>query len=136
MTSAYETPVLVVDLEATCWERRIASSGERQSTHNMEIVEFGCALANQACRHGLSVRYFQTSRLLKSLSIAHGDGRFAKLTQPLAKMNLLVLDDWGLEKMTLSQRNDLLEIMEDRHGQRSTLITSQLPITPSDRLNR
>lgn len=88
----------------------------------------GCALATQACRHGLSVRYFRTSRLLESLSIAHGDGRFAKLIQQLAKTDLLVLDDWGLEKMTLSQRNDLLEIMEDRHGQRSTLITSQLPI--------
>ena len=89
----------------------------------------GCVLATQACRHGLSVRYFRTSRLLESLSIAHGDGRFSKLIQQLAKTGLLVLDDWGLEKMTLSQRNDLLEIMEDRHGLRSTLITSQLPIT-------
>ncbi len=89
----------------------------------------GCALANQACRHGLSVRYFRTSRLLEALSIAHGDGRFAKLIQQLAKTDVLVLDDWGLEKLTLGQRNDLLEIMEDRHGLRSTLITSQLPVT-------
>ncbi|WP_428243996.1 IS21-like element helper ATPase IstB [Gynuella sp.] len=89
----------------------------------------GCVLATQACRHGLSVRYFRTSRLMEMLSIAHGDGRFAKLIQQLAKTDLLVLDDWGLEKMTLSQRNDLLEIMEDRHGLKSTLITSQLPIT-------
>ncbi len=89
----------------------------------------GCVLATQACRHGLSVRYFRISRLLESLSIAHGDGRFPKLIQQLAKTDLLVLDDWGLEKMTLSQRNDLLEIMEDRHGLKSTLITSQLPIT-------
>ena len=88
-----------------------------------------CVLANQACRHGLSVRYFRTSRLLESLSIAHGDGRFPRLIQQLAKTDVLVLDDWGLEKMTLSQRNDVLEIMEDRHGLRSTLITSQLPIT-------
>ena len=88
----------------------------------------GCALATQACRHGLSVRYFRTSRLLEALSIAHGDGRFTKLIQQLAKTDLLVMDDWGLEKLTLSQRNDLLEIMEDRHGLRSTLITSQLPI--------
>jgi len=88
----------------------------------------GCALAHQACRHGLSVRYFRTSRLLEALSIAHGDGRFIKLIQQLAKTDLLILDDWGLEKMTLSQRNDLLEIMEDRHGLKSTLITSQLPI--------
>lgn len=89
----------------------------------------GCVLATQACRHGLSVRYFRTSRLLEALNIAHGDGRFAKLIAQLAKTDLLILDDWGLEKMTLSQRNDLLEIMEDRHGLKSTLITSQLPIT-------
>jgi DNA replication protein DnaC len=89
----------------------------------------GCVLATQACRHGLSVRYFRTSRLLESLSIAHGDGRFAKLIQQLAKVDVLILDDWGLEKMSLGQRNDLLEIMEDRHGLRSTLITSQLPIS-------
>ena len=88
----------------------------------------GCVLATQACRHGLSVRYFRISRLLDALSIAHGDGRFAKLIAQLAKTDLLILDDWGLEKMTLSQRNDLLEIMEDRHGLKSTLITSQLPI--------
>ncbi|HEB27303.1 MAG TPA: AAA family ATPase [Porticoccus sp.] len=88
----------------------------------------GCVLATQACQHGLSVRYFRTSRLLEALSIAHGDGRFARLIQQLAKTDLLVLDDWGLEKLTLTQRNDMLEIMEDRHGSRSTLITSQVPI--------
>lgn len=89
----------------------------------------GCVLATQACRHGLSVRYFRASRLLDQLQIAHGDGRFAKLITQLAKTDLLVLDDWGLQKMTLGQRNDLLEIMEDRHGAKSTLVTSQLPVT-------
>ncbi len=84
--------------------------------------------AARACRHGLSVRYFRTSRLLEALSIARGDGRFTQLIGQLAKTNLLLLDDWDLEKMTLSQRNDLLEIMEDRQGLKSTLITSQLPI--------
>jgi len=88
----------------------------------------GCVLATQACRHGFSARYYRTSRLLEALNIAHGDGRFANLITQLAKTDLLILDDWGLEKMTLSQRNDLLEIMEDRHGLKSTLITSQLPI--------
>lgn len=87
-----------------------------------------CVLATQACRHGLSVRYFRTSRLLEALNIAHGDGRFAKLIAALAKTDVLLLDDWGLETLTLTQRNDLLEIMEDRHGTRSTLITSQLPV--------
>ena len=86
-------------------------------------------LATAVCRQGYSVRYFRTSRLLESLSIAHGDGRFVKLINQLAKTDLLILDDWGLEKLSLGQRNDLLEIMEDRHGNKSTLITSQLPIT-------
>jgi len=87
-----------------------------------------CVLATQACRQGYSVRYFRTSRLLEDLSIAHGDGRFSKLIQHLAKTDVLLLDDWGLEKLSLGQRNDLLEIMEDRHGSKSTLMTSQLPI--------
>ncbi len=89
----------------------------------------GCALATQACLQGLSVRYFRMPRLLEALTIAHGDGRFTRLTQQLAKTDLLVLDDWGLEKMNLSQRNDLLTIMDDRHGLKSTLVTSQLPAT-------
>jgi DNA replication protein DnaC len=88
-----------------------------------------CVLSTAACRQGYSVRYFRTSRLLESLSIAHGDGRFARLINQLAKTDLLILDDWGLEKLSMGQRNDLLEIMEDRHGNKSTLITSQLPIT-------
>ena len=88
----------------------------------------GCVLATQACRQGYSVRYFRTSRLLDSLAIAHGDGRFTKIINQIAKTDLLVLDDWGLEKLTLGQRNDVLELMEDRHASRSTLITSQVPI--------
>ena len=87
-----------------------------------------CVLATQACRLGYSVRYFRTSRLLEDLSIAHGDGRFSKLIQQLAKTDVLLLDDWGLEKLSPGQRNDLLEIMEDRHASKSTLMTSQLPI--------
>ena len=88
----------------------------------------GCVLATQACKQGYSVRYFRSSRLLEQLSIAHGDGRFTKLLNQLAKTDVLVLDDWGLETLTLGQRNDVLELMEDRHGNRSTLITSQVPI--------
>ena len=88
----------------------------------------GCVLATQACRQGYSVRYFRSSRLLDLLAIAHGDGRFTKIINQLAKTDLVVLDDWGLEKLSLGQRNDVLELMEDRHGSRSTLVTSQVPI--------
>lgn len=88
-----------------------------------------CVIATQACRFGYSVRYYRTSRLLESLSMAHGDGRFNKLITMLAKTDVLLLDDWGLEALNLSQRNDLLEIMEDRHGAKSTILTSQLPIS-------
>ena len=87
-----------------------------------------CAFGMQACRAGLSVRYFRSSRLLADLTIAHGDGRYLRLIKQLAKVDLLILDDWGLEKLTLIQRNDLLEIMEDRHGHRSTLIAGQIPV--------
>ena len=72
--------------------------------------------------------WYLSSRLLEQLTIAHSDGRFAKLINQLAKTDVLVLDDWRLETLTLSQRNDMLEIMEGSHGSRSTLITSQLPI--------
>jgi len=88
-----------------------------------------CVLATQACRLGYSVRYFRTSRILEALSIAHGDGRFSRLIRQFEKTDVLVFDDWGLETLSLGQRNDLLEIMEDRHGHKSTLITSQLPIS-------
>ncbi len=86
-----------------------------------------CA-ATQACRQGYSVRYFRTSRLLETLSIAHHDGRFTKLIAQIATTDVLLLDDWVLEKLDLGQRNDMLELMKDRHESKSTLITSQLPV--------
>ena len=87
-----------------------------------------CALGMQACRQGLSVRYIRSARLFADLSIAHGDGRYLRLIKQLSKVDLLILDDWGLEKLNLVQRNDLLEIMEDRHGSKSTLIAGQIPV--------
>jgi len=87
-----------------------------------------CALGNQACRLGLSVHYFRLPRLLEQLKIAHGDGSYARLMNQLIKVDLLVLDDWAIQKMGAPQRNDLMEVIEDRHGLKSTLIASQLPI--------
>ena len=87
-----------------------------------------CALGNQACRRGLSTRYLRLPRLLEQLRIAHGDGSYARLMGQLAKTDLLILDDWGIQKIAAPQRNDLMEVIEDRHGLRSTLIASQLPV--------
>lgn len=87
-----------------------------------------CALGNQACRQGLSTRYLRLPRLLDQLRIAHGDGSYARLMNQLLKTDLLILDDWGIQKLTAAQRQDLMEVIEDRHGRRSTLIASQLPV--------
>ncbi|MTI12010.1 ATP-binding protein, partial [Sansalvadorimonas verongulae] len=86
-----------------------------------------CALGHTACLQGYSVRYYRLSRLLEELTIAHGDGSYTKLLRQLEKTDLLILDDWGLEPLTQQQRNDLLEVMDDRHEKSSTLVTSQLP---------
>lgn len=84
-----------------------------------------CALAHQACRDGYNVRYLRLPRLLEELGLAHGDGRFAKLMGSYAKTDLLILDDWGLAPFNAEQRRDMLD---DRYGQRSTLVTSQMPV--------
>jgi DNA replication protein DnaC len=87
-----------------------------------------CALAHKACREGYTALYQRLPRLLQEMAIAKGDGRYPKLLATLAKTEVLILDDWGLTKLTAEHRRDLLEILEDRHGVRSTLATSQLPI--------
>jgi len=87
-----------------------------------------CALAQKACREGHTALYLRLPRLLQEMTIAKGDGRYSKLLATLARTDVLVLDDWGLAKLTGEQRRDLLEILEDRHGVRSTLATSQLPV--------
>jgi len=87
-----------------------------------------CALGHQACRQGLSVRYVRLPRLFEMLRIAHGDGSYPRLMNQLAKTDLLILDDWGLQKIAAAQRNDLMEVIEDRYGLRATLIAGQLPV--------
>lgn len=87
-----------------------------------------CAFAQKACRTGYSAVYLRTSRLFENLGLAKGDGRYIKLLTGFAKTDLLVLDDFGLAKLNREQQHDLLEILEDRHGLKSTLVTSQLPV--------
>ncbi|HEV3194007.1 MAG TPA: IS21-like element helper ATPase IstB [Polyangiaceae bacterium] len=87
-----------------------------------------CALAQRACREGYRAYYARLPRLFPQLEIAHADGRFAHLFRLLTKVDLLILDDLGPDRLNASQRRDLLEIVEDRHGRSSTLIASQLPV--------
>lgn len=86
-----------------------------------------CALGHSACQQGYSTRYYRLSRLMLALTQAKADGSYHKLLGQLAKIQLLIIDDWGLESLKPAQRNDLMEIMDDRHGQTSTLMISQLP---------
>jgi DNA replication protein DnaC len=87
-----------------------------------------CALANAACRQGLAVAYVHTPRLFEELRIAHGDGSFGTRLASLAKTDLLILDDWALAPLNQAERNDLLEVLDERVGTRATVITSQLPV--------
>lgn len=87
-----------------------------------------CALAQKACREGYSVQYLRTPRLFEELRLAHADGRYPKLMAGFAKTDLLVLDDWGLAPLAAADRHELLEILEDRHEVRATMVTSQLPV--------
>jgi DNA replication protein DnaC len=86
-----------------------------------------CALGHNACLHGCSVRYYRLSRLLLVLTQAKADGTYHKQLKQLARLQVLIIDDWGLEPLMPAHRNDLMEIMDDRHGNTSTQIISQLP---------
>jgi len=87
-----------------------------------------CALAQKACRQGYKAFYQRLPRLLTDLEISRGDGRYAKLMRQLARVDVLVLDDFGLEPLSDRHRRDLLELCEDRYATRSTILTSQLPV--------
>lgn len=86
-----------------------------------------CALAQQACRKGHRAIYRRASRLFSELALARADGTYAKLLAKIARADVLVLDDWAMAPITDVERRDLLEILEDRYGARSTIVTSQVP---------
>jgi DNA replication protein DnaC len=86
-----------------------------------------CALAQQACRKGFSATYRRSTRLFDELALARADGSYVRLLIKLARVDVLVIDDWGLTPPREQERRDFLEILEDRYGQRSTIMTSQLP---------
>ena len=87
-----------------------------------------CALGVSACRAGISTYYSRVPRLLQELKIARADGSYVKLLQKLSRVNLLIIDDWGLSLLSEEERTDFLEIMEDRYKVRATLVSSQIPL--------
>jgi DNA replication protein DnaC len=87
-----------------------------------------CALTQKACRLGFSALYRRVPRLLNELLVARADGSLARLLTRLAKADVLVLDDWGLAPLADQERRDLLEVLDDRYGNRSTIVASQLPV--------
>lgn len=87
-----------------------------------------CALAHKACREGFRALYLRAPRLFDDLALAKADGRYRRVLAAYARLDLFVIDDWGLASLTEEQRRDVLEILEDRHDLRSTLVASQLPI--------
>lgn len=115
---------------------RLAECQWLKERHNLIITGptgvgktyLACAFAQKACREGFSTLYLRLTKLFEDLSLAKGDGRYLKLLKSFAKTDLLVLDDYGLFPLNQEQRHDLLEILEDRHHVKSTLVTSQLPL--------
>jgi DNA replication protein DnaC len=87
-----------------------------------------CALGNSAVRQGISTAYVRLPRLAQELKISRADGSFVKLLSRLQRIRLLIVDDWGINTFTDEERRGFLEIMEDRHNVRSTIIASQFPI--------
>lgn len=87
-----------------------------------------CALGHNACLQGYSTRYYRLSRLLLTCTQAKADGSYPKLLAQTAKIRVLLIDDWGLNTLTLAQRHDLMEILDDRYGVTSTVVVSQLPV--------
>ncbi len=87
-----------------------------------------CALGHNACRQNRSVLYQRVPRLFEALALARGDGRYSRILKTLGKVQVLILDDFGLSILNAAERRDLLEILEDRHGRASTIVTSQVPL--------
>lgn len=87
-----------------------------------------CALGQKVCRDGHRVRYFVAAKLFRALAAAHADGSYMRLSAKLQKTELLIIDDWGMEKLLENQYRDFLELLDDRQGTGATLLTSQFPI--------
>jgi DNA replication protein DnaC len=88
-----------------------------------------CAIGNQACRHGKTVQFLRLPLLLEELQLAHGDGSFRRRLAYLAKLDVVILDDFGMGTLNPQARADMLEVIDSRVPGRSTIVTSQIPVT-------
>jgi DNA replication protein DnaC len=88
-----------------------------------------CALANQACRMGLSSMFIKVPALMESFLTARASGTFSQRLAQLKKLDLLILDDWGIDVLSRRAQNDLLELVDSRHNIKSSIITSQIPMS-------
>src|ERR1700722_139832 len=118
--------------------QKLAAGDWIESKQNLLIIGptgvgkswLACALAHNSCRDDRPVSYYRVPRLLEMLALARGDGRYDRLLKTIGRVQLLILDDWGLAPLTAEHRRDLLEIVDDRHNRGSIIVTSQLPVDP------
>ena len=113
---------------ATCQWVRAREDLIITGTSGLGKTWLSCALVQKACRDGHTALYARVPRLLEELYVARGTGTFTKAIDRLARPDVLVLDDFGLAPLSDTARRDMLEVIEERHGRRSTIVTSQLEV--------
>jgi len=116
--------------------RKLSTCSWLKEHHNLVITGLtgvgksyiACAIAHKACLEGYTSLYTRAPRLFSELETAKADGRYVKVLQAIAKVDLLIIDDWGLTKLNAREERELLEVMEDRYEIKSTLFSSQVPV--------
>lgn len=116
--------------------RKLATCAWIKEHHNLVITGptgvgksyIACALAHKACLEGYTSLYLRAPRLFTELETAKADGRYPRVLQSIAKVDVLIIDDWGLSKLNAREERELLEIMEDRYDLKSTIFASQVPV--------
>jgi DNA replication protein DnaC len=116
--------------------RKLSTCSWIKEHHNLVITGLtgvgksyiACALAHKACLEGFTSLYMRAPRLFTELETAKADGRYQRVLQAMAKVDLLIIDDWGLSKLNAREERELLEVMEDRYEIKSTIFASQVPV--------